>query len=231
MIPGKINVEIWSDVTCVHCYMAKRHFEKALSAFKHRDQVSIVWRSFELAPGLVPEPGKSMYQFLADYNGATFDQVKNVCGQITRDGQRAGIHFNFETAIPANSFLAHQFSHLTAEHQVQHEAKEALFKAHFTDGLDINSVEVLKRIASSIGMDPRAVDELARSARYADAVVADERAAREKKINAVPYYLFNSTHSISGAKDASTFLSALEKCYPPELSTAEGDTCEIGKAC
>src|SRR3954465_9375258 len=49
-------VEIWSDVVCPWCYLGKRRFESALSRFEHRDDVEVVWRSFELDPNAERNP-------------------------------------------------------------------------------------------------------------------------------------------------------------------------------
>ena len=45
-----MQVEIWSDVVCPWCYLGKRRFERALESFEHRDEVEVVYRSFELDP-------------------------------------------------------------------------------------------------------------------------------------------------------------------------------------
>ena len=45
-----MQVEIWSDVVCPWCYIGKRRLETALAKFPHRDQVEVVWRSFQLDP-------------------------------------------------------------------------------------------------------------------------------------------------------------------------------------
>ncbi|MEX2658673.1 MAG: DsbA family protein, partial [Acidimicrobiales bacterium] len=47
-------MEIWSDVVCPWCYIGKRNLEAALEGFEHRDEVEVVWRSFELDPGAPP---------------------------------------------------------------------------------------------------------------------------------------------------------------------------------
>ena len=39
---------------CPWCYIGKRRLETALERFPHRDQVEVVWRSFQLDPS-VPE--------------------------------------------------------------------------------------------------------------------------------------------------------------------------------
>ncbi|MFC6802086.1 DsbA family protein [Deinococcus caeni] len=48
--PDKIRVDIWSDIACPWCYVGKRRLESALAQFQHRDQVEVVWHSFELDP-------------------------------------------------------------------------------------------------------------------------------------------------------------------------------------
>ena len=45
-----MQVEIWSDVVCPWCYLGKRRFEQALADFEHRDDVQVIYRSFELDP-------------------------------------------------------------------------------------------------------------------------------------------------------------------------------------
>ncbi|HEV3132520.1 MAG TPA: DsbA family protein [Acidimicrobiales bacterium] len=49
-----MKVEVWSDVVCPWCYVGKRHLEEALARFRHGDQVSVEWRSFELTRPLRP---------------------------------------------------------------------------------------------------------------------------------------------------------------------------------
>ena len=43
-----LTVEIWSDVVCPWCYIGKRRFEAAMESFEHADEVTVMWRSFEL---------------------------------------------------------------------------------------------------------------------------------------------------------------------------------------
>ncbi len=54
MTASRLTVDIWSDVVCPWCYIGKRRFEAALSRFEHRDDVSVMWHSFELDPDAPP---------------------------------------------------------------------------------------------------------------------------------------------------------------------------------
>ena len=45
-----MKVEIWSDFVCPFCYIGKRNFEAALNNSGIKDQVEVIYRSFELDP-------------------------------------------------------------------------------------------------------------------------------------------------------------------------------------
>jgi predicted DsbA family dithiol-disulfide isomerase len=60
-----MKVEIWSDIACPWCYVGKRRFERALSSFEHRDDVEVVWRSFELDPSAPPRQPGTQAELLA----------------------------------------------------------------------------------------------------------------------------------------------------------------------
>ena len=106
-----MKVEIWSDVTCTHCYTAKRKFESALSQFKNRDKLEIIWRSFELAPGLKTDPNKFLPRFLQELQGISLEQAHEMIDHVTDSVKEVGLEYNLNKAIPANSFNAHRLSH------------------------------------------------------------------------------------------------------------------------
>jgi predicted DsbA family dithiol-disulfide isomerase len=58
-----MKVEIWSDVMCPFCYIGKRKFENALAQFSHKDEVEIVWKSFQLNPDMKTESNKNINQY------------------------------------------------------------------------------------------------------------------------------------------------------------------------
>ncbi|MCI0617783.1 DsbA family protein, partial [bacterium] len=43
-----MKVDIWSDVLCPFCYIGKRKFEAALEQFPNKENVEVVWHSFQL---------------------------------------------------------------------------------------------------------------------------------------------------------------------------------------
>ena len=60
-----MKVEIWSDIMCPFCYIGKRRFEEAMTAFEHADKVSVIWHSFQLDPDIQPDHGKNLFEYLS----------------------------------------------------------------------------------------------------------------------------------------------------------------------
>lgn len=238
MTTEKMKIEIWSDVTCVHCYIAKRKFEQAIAQTNYGDLIALEWRSFELAPGLKVDSSQTMYEFLAQYNNASIDQVKAVCNQIVNSGKEVGLTYNFEIAKPANSFQAHQLSHLAKRHNLQVQAEEILYQAHFIEGKNIDDTSTLLSLANSIGLDQKEVKASLNSHQYVEAVKDDIIEARQLGIKGVPYYQFNKKHSVSGVQSVDTYRQLLEKAITDwkndiqsRPDNIEGMVCRPGELC
>src|SRR5690606_20199440 len=136
----------WSDVMCPFCYIGKRRFEKALAQFPHKDQVEVVWKSFQLNPHMPAKVDKNIHEYLAERKGWTVDNAPQANKQVTAMAEEAGLHYDLDKAVVANSFDAHRFCHLAAQHGKGDAAEEALFKAYFTAGKNIGDREALVQL-------------------------------------------------------------------------------------
>lgn len=209
-----MTVEIWSDVMCPFCYIGKRKFEQALAQYEGRDAVEVVWRSFQLNPGLQTDPGITVAQSLASQKGWTLAQTHQAMQQVTDLAERVGLHYRFDRAVVANSFDAHRFTHLAKAHGKQHEAEERLFAAYFCEGKNTADYEVLATLGADIGLDRDLVLATLQSDTYADAVQADLALAQQFGINSVPFFVFNRRAAVAGAQDVAVFLQALKQSVP-----------------
>src|SRR5690554_269421 len=63
IMKNKMKVEIWSDVMCPFCYIGKRKFETALAQFPHKDEVELIWKSYQLSPEMKTDPNTTIYHF------------------------------------------------------------------------------------------------------------------------------------------------------------------------
>ncbi|MDU0369629.1 DsbA family oxidoreductase [Hymenobacter endophyticus] len=233
-----MKIEIWSDILCPFCYIGKRRLEKALASFDHAQDVQIQWRSFELDPQANPTPGENQYARLAKKYGNTEAWARQMSANMAQSAAEEGLAFNFDTVVPANSLRAHRLVHLAARHGHQDAAKERLFKAYLEEGLDINDVLTLTRLATELELPTAEVEQLLTSNQFEQEVRYDEYQAQQLGIRGVPYFVFEDKYAVSGAQPAELFREVLEKVWaearpqPVQLAGAEGAACGLdGSAC
>ncbi len=204
-------VEIWSDVVCPFCYIGKRKFETALNIFPHKDEVGIIWKSFQLSPMMVTDSSLNGHEYLARHKNMPIEQAKKLNKQVADWAVKEGLVYNFDKAIAANSFNAHRYSHFAKKYAKQHEAEEQLFKGYFTDGLNIDDSQVLCKLATELGLDGAELERALKGAGFAQEVMGDIEEAGQLGIQGVPFFVFNRKYAISGAQDVSIFSETLEK--------------------
>lgn len=208
-----MRVDIWSDVMCPFCYIGKRRFEGALAQFEHRDDIEIVWHSFQLDPEVKPQPGKDVYSWLAERKGQSLDWSKQMHRQVTNMAADAGLQYNFDKAVIANSYDAHRITQLAKKYGKGDAMEEQLFKGYFTEGKDISDHSVLIEMAVAIGIDKQEATEVLKNGTYADAVQADIDQAAQIGINGVPFFVLNNKYAVSGAQPSETFAGALKQAW------------------
>lgn len=208
-----INVEIWSDVVCPFCYIGKRKFEQALSEFPLRDQVNVVWRSFELDPGARPKPGQTLTQTLAHKYGQSEAWAEQMQQGVAASAAQVGLNFQLHKALPVNTFDAHRLIHLATQHGLQDVAEERLFKAYFEEGADIGNREILVKLGSEIGLHEDEISRVLDSEQFSEAVRRDESEAQTLGIRGVPFFVLNNKYGISGAQPKEVFLEALQQVW------------------
>ena len=207
----KMKVEIWSDVMCPFCYIGKRKFEAALAQFPQRDQVEVVWKSFQLDPTLETDTSKSVQQSLKESKGWTQEQTEEAMSYVVNMAKSVGLAYHFDKAVVANSFDAHRFSHLAKKHGLQNEAEERLFAAYFTEGKNTADHQILIQLGVEIGLDANDVKKVLEASDYAAEVQKDIAEARQIGVNGVPFFVFDGKYAVSGAQDSKVFLDVLNK--------------------
>lgn len=210
-VKAKIRVEIWSDVMCPFCYIGKRKFENALTLFPGKDNVEVIWKSFQLSPNMKTEPGKSIHEYLVEHKGISLQDAKRMNDRVTQMAKQVGLVYDFDTSVLANSFNAHRFSHFAKQHHKQDEAEELLFAAYFTHGKNMDDYPTLIELGKQIGLDTDELKTALENGSFADDVRADILEAQQIGISGVPFFVFNRKFAVSGAQESQTFLQALEK--------------------
>lgn len=206
-----MKIQIWSDFSCPFCYIGKHHLMSALDAFSGRESVEIIFRSFELDPNAPVSGNTNIHSHLSEKYDMSLHDAREMTTRITQQAKLAGLDFNFDYLIPANTFDAHRLLHFACDQGLSEPMAERLFKAYFTDSNNIADKGILIRLATEVGLDPERVNGVLFSDQYADKVRADEAFVRQLKITSVPFFIFDNKYAVSGAQPVSAFSDVLNK--------------------
>jgi len=213
-----LTVEIWSDVVCPWCYIGKRRFEAALAAFEHADEVTVMWRSFELdqeAPKVAE--GTATERLAAKY-GMSLERAQHLHAEMTERAAEEGLDFRFDLARGGNTFDAHRLIHLAATYGHQAASKERLMRAYFTEGEPIADPETLIRVVAEVGVDPVEARDVLQTDRFAEDVREDELLASQLGIQGVPFFVLDRRYGVSGAQPPEVLVQALERAWGEAVS-------------
>ena len=215
----KLKIDIVSDVVCPWCVIGFINLQKAMTQLKEQIEFDISWKPYELHPE-IPQNGydKKLYfeQKFGELSGrpSPYKQIEEI-------GNSLGFEFNFsKTERIPNTFNAHRLLWKAKKEDLQTELSEALFKAYFTNGKDVGSIEVLSDIASEVGMDKEEIKKFLNSKEGGQETADEEISFIEKSIGAVPTYFINNQYIIQGGQEPETFVSFLNKILVKEKENA-----------
>ncbi|WP_026883969.1 DsbA family oxidoreductase [Clostridium akagii] len=211
-----MKIEVWFDFVCPFCYMGKRKLEIALEKFEHRDEVELVFRSFELDPSSEKKFDENINEIIAKKYGISVEQAKASNNQITAEAQSIGLNYNFDNIMPTNSFDAHRLAQYAKTEGKMNELSERILKAYFVDSLNISDHKVLASLAGEVGINSLKALSILESDQYGEEVRKDEEIASKLRISGVPYFVINNKYTVSGAQSSEIFLETLEKAREEE---------------
>jgi predicted DsbA family dithiol-disulfide isomerase len=228
-----MKIEIWSDIACPWCYVGKRRFDRALGSFSHRDEVDIVWRSFELDPTAPHRHSERQADLLARKYRVPVERAEAMNANMTAEAKKEGLDFHFDRVQVGNTFDAHRLIHFAASEGKRAEMVERLFKAYLTDGESLGETDVLVRLATDVGLDADAALAALGGTAYADDVRADEERARMFGISGVPFFAIDEKYGVSGAQPPEALLDVLRQAWDestiaPVGSSASPSVCDDG---
>jgi predicted DsbA family dithiol-disulfide isomerase len=213
-----LTIEIWSDVVCPWCYIGKRRFEAALERFEHRDEVSVLWRSFELDPDAPVNPDGSATERLAAKYGMSLERAEGMHANMTGLAAQDGLEYHLDLARGGNTFAAHRLIHEAAVHGHQAAAQERLMRAYFTEGEPISDRETLIRLVAELGVDADEARAALEHDRFSEDVREDEALASQLGIQGVPFFVVERRYGVSGAQPPDVLLNVLERAWDEAVS-------------
>lgn len=207
-----MRVDIWSDVICPWCYVGKARFEKALGAFGHRDQVEVVYHSFELDPGSPRGVSASNLDMLSEKFGKSRAEALEMDGHVGALARAEGLGFDSRRPV-GNTFDIHRVLQFGLDRGVQRKLLGAVNEAYFAQARNVFDHDVLTEVAAGAGLEAGEVGTVLESGGYAAQVEQDEAQARQIGISGVPFFVFDMALGASGAQPAELFSRALDQAW------------------
>ncbi|MFI6081878.1 DsbA family oxidoreductase [Streptomyces sp. NPDC051217] len=239
-----MRVEIWSDIACPWCYIGKARFEKGLESFKHRADVEVVHRSFELDPGHAKDDVAPVVDMLAAKFGRSRQEALAMEEQVASHARSEGLGYRVGDRDHGNTFDIHRLLHLAKARGRQDELLSVIYRANFAEERSVYHLDTLVDLAVEAGLDEAETRVLlADEDAFADEVRADEREAAELGATGVPFFVLDRRYGVSGGQPAEVFTQALEQAWQGRAVTplaaagtandsaatcdADGGSCEI----
>jgi predicted DsbA family dithiol-disulfide isomerase len=226
-----MQVEVWSDVVCPWCYIGKRRLESALEKFPHRDDVEIVWRSFQLDPSIPEGETHPTLPALAAKYRTSEDAMRANMARVEQLAADEGLDYHLADGVSGNTLRAHELLHLAAEHGLRNRLKERLLHAHFEEGRSVFDVDSLVSLAVEVGLDEAEVREALADRRYLAAVREDGATAQALGATGVPFFVVDRKYGAAGAQPAELLLQILERAWAeanPLTTVPAADGCTDG---
>jgi predicted DsbA family dithiol-disulfide isomerase len=170
--------------------------------------VRIVWRPFELNPGMPPEGMDRRAYRIAKFG--SWERGQAMDARLAAVAAQDGLRFNYDriTRTP-NTFAAHRLMWLAAREGLEVDRlARRLFQGYFTEGRDLSEPVVLGELAGTVGLDAARVCGFLASGEGEDAVRALLAEARRDRIDGVPFFRIGEVE-VSGAQPVDLFERAL----------------------
>jgi predicted DsbA family dithiol-disulfide isomerase len=207
----KIKLDIVSDVMCPWCIIGYKRLEAAINELGLKDRIEIEWQPFELNPEM-PKQGEDLREHVMRKYGSSREDSMKARNDLTMLGAEYDFEFDYFDGMKiVNTRDAHILLDLAREKGLQHQLKQRLFTAFFTERKDVSDREVLLAEAQSVGLDFEAASIALEDVQRRSRIVDQEVFWQHQGISGVPTVVFNRTSAITGAHPQSTYKQVLQE--------------------
>ena len=174
MTQDKMKIEVWTDIMCPYCYLGKINYEKALRQFDHADEIELQWKAFQLNPDL-PDKGNGypVKEYLINSAGYPEEGIKSMFDNLKKLADEAGVEFNLQNAVAANTHDAHRLIKLASKRGLDSAVLMKLSKAYFEEAKDYSSWDLLISIGKEVGLEENEILDMLKSDEYSYEIKQD----------------------------------------------------------
>jgi predicted DsbA family dithiol-disulfide isomerase len=204
-------IQVVHDLVCPWCRIGKHHLDSAMAAWAAEggEPIDIQWFPFQLDP-LPAGAGENFRKRFIERKGMNDRQVDGMFLKVARIGAAEGLDFHFDRIdLAQNTLLAHQAIAL-APIDRQSALIDALHEAYFVDGGNLESIELLVKAATAVGVENISDfrHDLEAGARAED-IAAQIAQASAAGIGGVPFFIIDGKVGLSGAQPTEEILEAI----------------------
>lgn len=235
-----MKVEIWSDIVCPFCYIGKRNFENALKDFSAKEEIEVIWKSFQLNPDISSTEDNGLYEsYLSKKTGWSKEETQNAINSMNEMAKSVGLDYKLTHLKAINTFETQRIIQYVKLNNLGNEAEEEFFKAYFTEEKDLTKREVQLQILNKIGFSEDDLEKALTDDLYEKMVKADIAEAKQLQITGVPFFVFNRKYAISGAQPTDVFKQTIETAFEEwkkenpsnDFKIINGQQCDIDGNC
>jgi len=201
---------MFSDFICPFCYIG---FETA-RRLKPEFGFEIEWKGFQIHPEW-PAAGIAA----AEYRRGIEPQTRRMMwARITSLGEAVGLEMKSPPLL-ANSRLALEAAELATECGKAEVFEERVFRAYFTENLNIGAQGVLAELAEEAGLDRDELNLALESNRYSQRLKHNARLAHQRGVDGVPTF-FVGEYPLVGAQNEEVMRQILQR-YLQKVAAAK----------
>ena len=141
--------------------------------------------------------------------------IKERYASLNITGESFGYRFGDRTFL-SNSKPALEASEYARDNGKYDSFHEQLFRAYFTDLLDIGDTKILLKLGREVGLDPQELKRSLDEGLYRNRIEEGMKAAARYGITAVPTFIIDEVHKIVGAQPLGSFREQLRRIQGTE---------------
>ncbi len=216
----KMKIIHWSDFNCPYSYIGLKRLSDAVKELDFDPDWEL--KAFELEPMLDIKPTAPMIIHHATKFGITPAQAEKEMAEIDEIAKEDGLDINYKGTQLTSSRNAHRLAKYVQKNypKLSQELIFKIYEANFTKNEIIADIEVLVKLAVSIGLDEDEIRQVLSSNSYDLEVDLDMEDARFNGLNSVPFYILiygEEQLSVPGAFEKIDFKIALEDLISGEI--------------
>lgn len=215
-----MKIEMWADIMCPLCYVGKTYVEDAVEQFERTVDTKVTrsYKTFQLFPDAPSHTGKNYYDWTANNHGGdiTPSFVKKANAEIAKMASKVGLTYNLDTLQPSNTTEALRTVIFARERGLASELMSQLYKAYWTDSLDIGDHATLAKLAANVGLDELEVLNMLAGDQYKDTLRQERQYGMQLGITGTPFYIINDKYTISGIRPTEFLFEVLSQVWQEE---------------